>query len=506
LSLLDADAENTALSKCSPVDSPPIPISMGKSDVGEAGTAKLVEPFLARDEKLEQRESKVESEDNFSDTKPISSPMKFEPAEPVDWDYFRLLLLERVFFSECRVFGFEDPEECSSKIRFGDVPCECLLCSFPIDAQRNLFYHWRKTHRGISMSCAMCNGRFLFVGALFSHLCLGTANPIVAMESFDNFHFSGERGGGDRTPSINSAMVTPSNTATSSPVSVISAENQYNQIPHFIRDGELGAVDNTIVLRYQCALCDGLELPGFFNYMVHLRKDHTKCELCLETLGDQKQLEHHMKKHKLNHFCWKCGVTYCTKPNFMTHLFWKHGTESEECSKCLKKKWPHIYHYCLPPLYFKCEVCDTFFSKAKYLIVHRRIHSKEKLRKCPKHNCTETFISKRLLEKHLENGHNLAVKPDQENVPTKIESCAPGEAETSVSADNQAEESIRQKTDGVSAKQSSVDLSTAETQLIEPEDALDASEVNKKGPLRDGCQPDSMRVDEGAQFAYHQGN
>jgi len=238
---------------------------------------------------------------------------------------------------------------------FGDKPCECLLCGFLADSQKILFPHWRKTHRGIAMKCTMCKGRFLFAGALYSHLCLGTPEPLTLKENE-------------------------------------------------MEDDDDGNSE-TVGLRYQCGSCDNVQLPGFFNYMVHLRKDHNRCELCLEQVQNQKELEYHIKKHKLNHFCWKCNLSYCAKPNLMTHLFWKHGTESVDCSKCLKKKWPHIYHFCLPPEYFVCEVCGLYFTRPTALRVHTRLHTGEKLRKCPKHSCQERFISKKLLQKHLESVH-----------------------------------------------------------------------------------------------------
>jgi hypothetical protein len=301
----------------------------------------------------------------------------------MDWGDFKLKVLRKVFSSKNVVFSYNNGYE------FGEAPCECLLCGYTVDTQKNLFPHWRKIHRGVAMKCAMCQGRFLFAGALFSHLCLGTPNPVVKNEIM-----KGPSSTGGKNHSL------PESNGVGSEVEKIDVND------------EDGSAD-TIVLRYQCNICGDFQLPGFFNYMVHMRKDHIRCELCLEEMKSQKELEHHMKKHKLNHFCWKCGVTYCAKPNFMTHLFWKHGSESKDCSVCLKKKWPHIYHYCVPPTHFVCDVCGFYFTKPKCLMVHKRLHTGEKLKKCPKHNCLEKFISKKLLAKHLEAAHSNLTEAQQ---------------------------------------------------------------------------------------------
>jgi len=301
----------------------------------------------------------------------------------ISWDDFKLAILRKVFLSKDVVFSYDNGYE------FGEAPCECLLCGYSVETQKNLFPHWRKIHRGVAMRCAMCQGRFLFAGALFSHLCLGTPNPLVKNEVINGPPTTG----GKCTSQPDSHGKGPGGDLQMSDVNT-----------------EDGSAD-TIVLRYQCNICRNLQLPGFFNYMIHMRKDHIRCELCLEHMASQRDLEHHMKKHKLNHFCWKCGVTYCAKPNFMTHLFWKHGSESKECSNCLKKKWPHIYHFCVPPTHFVCDVCEFFFTKPKCLVVHKRLHTGEKKHKCTVRKCDQRFISKKLMKKHVESDHNTSSQP-----------------------------------------------------------------------------------------------
>lgn len=163
-----------------------------------------------------------------------------------------------------------------------------------------------------------------------------------------------------------------------------------------------GTYSPNINVRYRCCLCPMANLPSAFRLMVHLRKRHHACDVCLESTGNQQRLSNHVWKHKLHHLCYRCGIAYRNKPDITKHLFWKHGTESVLCKKCLQKKWPHIYHFCIPPTAFVCEECGSSFSRAVALKVHKRLHSGDHPYACSE--CSERFISRKLLDKH-ENAH-----------------------------------------------------------------------------------------------------
>lgn len=151
---------------------------------------------------------------------------------------------------------------------------------------------------------------------------------------------------------------------------------------------------------FRCCNC-GLEpLSSTFRLMVHLRKSHHACDVCLEVCCNQSKLSSHVCKHKLHHLCYRCGIAYRNKQDITNHLFWKHGTESVLCKKCLQRKWPHVYHFCVPPAMFTCEECNVNFTKAVYLKVHKRMHTDDYPYECKEPNCTEKFISKKLLAKH----------------------------------------------------------------------------------------------------------
>ncbi|XP_073813496.1 misexpression suppressor of ras 4 [Musca autumnalis] len=153
-------------------------------------------------------------------------------------------------------------------------------------------------------------------------------------------------------------------------------------------------------VQFRCCLCDLENIPSPFRLMVHLRKKHFACDVCLEDCRDQSKLSSHVWKHKLHHLCYRCGIAYRNKLDITKHLFWKHGTESTICKKCLQKKWPHVYHFCIPPQTFVCEVCNLCFSKAMYLRVHKRIHAGDFRYPCIEDECEEKFISRKLLLKH----------------------------------------------------------------------------------------------------------
>lgn len=165
-----------------------------------------------------------------------------------------------------------------------------------------------------------------------------------------------------------------------------------------------GVVNKQMFLDYKfyCCLCNLDNIPSAFRLMVHLRKKHYACDVCLEKCSDQSKLSSHVWKHKLNHLCYRCNVCYRNKADIMKHLFWKHGTEGVECKKCLQKKWPHVYHFCIPPAAFTCTHCEMSFSRAMSLNVHMRLHEDGAKYACTEIGCEKKFVSRKLLLRHLD--------------------------------------------------------------------------------------------------------
>lgn len=166
--------------------------------------------------------------------------------------------------------------------------------------------------------------------------------------------------------------------------------------------------------KFYCCLCNLNEIPSAFRLMIHLRKKHFACDVCLEKCSDQAKLSSHVWKHKLFHLCYRCNICYRSKADITKHLFWKHGTQGIECRKCLQKKWPHVYHFCAPPSEFKCNQCEKVFSKAISLKVHMRLHEEDGAKyECTELECEKKFIAKKLLIRHLER-HKIEKMTEEE--------------------------------------------------------------------------------------------
>lgn len=168
---------------------------------------------------------------------------------------------------------------------------------------------------------------------------------------------------------------------------------------------------------FRCCLCNMDRFPSAFRLMIHLRKRHFACDVCLEECHDTVRLSSHVWKHKLHHLCYRCGIAYRNKADIQKHLFWRHGTESVQCKKCLQKKWPHVYHFCTPPAIFYCEVCSMEFTRAVSLRVHKRVHCDVFPYPCTEEGCEKKFISKKLLLRHLDRHNGVFEPPIEEQQP-----------------------------------------------------------------------------------------
>ncbi|XP_055538853.1 uncharacterized protein LOC129726174 [Wyeomyia smithii] len=182
-----------------------------------------------------------------------------------------------------------------------------------------------------------------------------------------------------------------------------------------------GAPNRLVILDYtfRCSLCNIDGIPSAFRLMVHLRKRHFACDVCLEQCTEQGALSNHVWKHKLHHLCYRCGIAYRNKADILKHLFWKHGTEGVLCKRCLQKKWPHVYHFCVPPAQFICEVCQMGFRKSLALKVHQRLHNGEEKYPCTEDGCEKKFISKKLLLKHVQRHYEPPPAPPSPLKPVK---------------------------------------------------------------------------------------
>ncbi|XP_073982140.1 misexpression suppressor of ras 4 [Rhodnius prolixus] len=274
-----------------------------------------------------------------------------------------------------------------------DSSFDCFQCNYVTSTHRDLFAHKRKSHTKSLLLCIMCKSNFYSYSELLCHLCPGTYN----------------------------------------------AEIQFHNVD----------------INFRCCFCRLDTIPSAFRLMVHLRKTHHTCDICLENGIDQQKLSTHMWKHKLNHLCYRCGIAYASKPDITKHLFWKHGHESVLCKKCLQKKWPHVYHFCIPPTSFICEECNTSFSKAVALKVHKRMHCNDFPYSCLE--CNKKFVSKKLLQRHEER--HLAIK---NNV---------GQDHSETNTENEQKEEIINVTSVINeSKESSSIAELSDSKEVEPKD------------------------------------
>uniref|UniRef100_A0A1B0CLR3 C2H2-type domain-containing protein n=1 Tax=Lutzomyia longipalpis TaxID=7200 RepID=A0A1B0CLR3_LUTLO len=233
-----------------------------------------------------------------------------------------------------------------------------------------------------------------------------------------------------------------------------SALYSYSELLYHMCPGYMSTTA-TLELKFRCGFCSLHNIPSAFRLMVHLRKKHGICEICLEDCGDQFKLSNHVWKHKLQHLCFRCGIVYRNKPDITKHLFWKHGTESVTCKKCLQKKWPLVYHFCIPPAQFTCEHCPQIFTRAVSLTVHRRFHTGDFKYPCTEENCEKKFISKRILEKHtLKHSQFIADEPVffEEKKPTPCELKDPVPMDVEEKPDGETEKVVRSEKRGKKSK------------------------------------------------------
>ncbi|XP_059608559.1 uncharacterized protein LOC132256264 [Phlebotomus argentipes] len=259
-----------------------------------------------------------------------------------------------------------------------------------------------------------------------------------------------------------------------------------------------GYTSTAAELRFRCGFCSLHNIPSAFRLMVHLRKRHGICEICLEDCGDQFKLSNHVWKHKLQHLCFRCGIVYRNKPDITKHLFWKHGTESVTCKKCLQKKWPLVYHFCTPPAQFTCEHCPQIFTRAVSLTVHRRVHTGDLKYACEEENCDKKFISKKLLEKHtLKHSQFIADEPvfigaEEKHTPAEVEKetavvekdeQAAGVTEKSDKGEKKVKKSKKREVDLMDIDLPAPNLSESDSDMdVDKEDSTDVVVVKEVVP------------------------
>ncbi|VEN34591.1 unnamed protein product [Callosobruchus maculatus] len=215
-------------------------------------------------------------------------------------------------------------------------------------------------------------------------------------------------------------------------------------------------------LQFRCCMCVNDDLPSAFRLMVHLRKRHNVCDVCLEMCHTQYRLSNH---------------------------------------RCLQKKWPHVYHFCTPPASFTCDECQSVFSKAVALKVHKRLHTEDRKHSCTFEECSESFVSKKLMLKHearhrepVEEVKPIEAEPVTEDVkPEETE-----EKEAEVNEVEKVEEKPKPKIDVLDLP--ALNLSESDSSDSEPDEKKDEKTVVEKQESKESeTVEEAVRTELGEQ-------
>ncbi|OCT75277.1 hypothetical protein XELAEV_18030455mg [Xenopus laevis] len=110
------------------------------------------------------------------------------------------------------------------------------------------------------------------------------------------------------------------------------------------------------------------------------------CTECGKSFTQKTNFLRHGKSHMVERTCMRCSKSVTQKCS--------HDDQAEEkpftCTECEKK-----INY-MKELPYKCTECGDSFFHNSHLVIHRRVHEREKLFKLKK--CGETFSNRKLLE------------------------------------------------------------------------------------------------------------
>lgn len=118
--------------------------------------------------------------------------------------------------------------------------------------------------------------------------------------------------------------------------------------------------------------------------------------------------------------CHVCNKCYTRKHDLTKHVLIKHPEEKNHMEISSKAKNAKILQKCKVGGIFKCEFCDSKFQRSQVLLIHRRIHTREKPLIC--HICGKQFISLSAAKRHIDQVHHKIKKVTCEICHTRFDS------------------------------------------------------------------------------------
>ena len=228
-----------------------------------------------------------------------------------------------------------------------DKPHSCNICDKSFKVEAYLKKHIKSIHSGIrSYNCKYCDKSFNDPSALGRHHKLHESNNV---KSF-------------------SCTICDKKFTTN----------------YYLRSHE----KFHIAKKYKCSQCPS-EIKGKGPFQQHLRSHSMslKCSLCEKVFKRRDLLKYHVNGfHNMAEkvSCTQCTSTFKSIRYLRKHMTYKHSGKDS-------KRW-------------NCETCNKYFSQAGSLIVHKRIHTGEKV------NCTfcEGSFSHRFdLKRHQAAVHGM---------------------------------------------------------------------------------------------------
>ncbi|XP_015364534.1 PREDICTED: zinc finger protein 83-like isoform X2 [Diuraphis noxia] len=133
--------------------------------------------------------------------------------------------------------------------------------------------------------------------------------------------------------------------------------------------------------KYSCDECTNI-CDSSRDYILRLGKNHFKCDVCPQSFTTSHRLQQHYGWHLgINNFkCEFCPKTFSKCSLYLSHEKNHTGERPFRCNFC--GKWfpesSNLNIHLKPYKLFACDICQKPYTQMSSLLLHKRLHSKEK--------------------------------------------------------------------------------------------------------------------------------